>query len=802
MSTLKKIFSSFLLILLISSHNYVKAQTSTDDALSQLANEMFEFGDYEGALELYLQALSMNVNNERANFMAGRCYLRTTHGKSTSVTYFHKAFELNPDISNKIFFYIAEGYRFGYDFDKAIEHYERYLEMLENDARCCPGEDVFSLIKKTKKRVEECKNARKYVNAPGTAVITNLGDKINSEFDDYAPTLSLDGQTLIFTSRREGSTGNLKDVDHKYYEDIYISHLEDGQWTTPKGMGEKINTIYHESNIGLANNGKRLYIYTIKNNGDIYVSELKDGEWKKPKSFKKINTKYQETSVFETEDSQKLFFSSNKPGGSGGLDIYVCEKKGSNWGDPKPLSVTINTEYDEEGAVFDIHSNTLYFSSKGHNGMGGYDLFKSKYNSVEDTWSEPENLGYPVNSSDDDLFFILSPDGESGYYASFKEDSYGGIDIYGIKFIDEADLAELNKKQKSPDSTNLQTQDNVNLNFQVFDEETSKPINAEISFLNSSTGKILEGLTFTGGKVQKTFTAQMKGDYVVTIKPIGDKASTHLVETINLTISPSVNEQNIEKKIYIKKNKKLDQGDSNSLEVSNKNIIRQKNQGDSGKKQKKYYPVTLKLNVVDSESKESLNARVQIMKKGSDQILFESMIQQGDFSYTFKELKETEYIVIIASHNHIFRTLELRIDPALKQKKLIKKRIELRRPMKPDGTSYQAQSFRNVYFGFNLYTLKSVSYVELNKLRDMLQESATMKVQILGHTDDIGTHEYNINLSLKRASAVKKYLVKQGIEANRIKVKGYGETRPMATNHDEKEGRELNRRTEFIILHE
>ena len=142
-----------------------------------------------------------------------------------------------------------------------------------------------------------------------------------------------------------------------------------------------------------------------------------------------------------------LLYSSNKPGGKGGLDIYSCTReKNGKWSAPELMSETINTEYDEEGAMFDIKTNTLYFSSKGHNGMGGYDLYKSTYNPDAKTWSKPKNLGFPVNSSDDDLFFTLAPDGEKGYYASFKDDSRGGIDIYEIKFIDEIEQEKMRKK--------------------------------------------------------------------------------------------------------------------------------------------------------------------------------------------------------------------------------------------------------------------------------------------------------------------------------------------------------------------
>lgn len=787
MNILRKLLSSFLLVLFLYSPVYLKAQT--DVALVELASEMFEFGDYEGALELYLQAIIINEQNQKANLMTGRCYLRTTNAKPKSIPYFHKAFRLNPDVNNEIFFYIGEGYRFGYEFDKAMEHYERYLEMLETDSRCCPNEDIPYLIKRTKKRIEECKNAQKYVNAPGTAIITNLGNEVNSEFDDYAPTLSADGNLLFFTSRRMGSTGGLKDVDHKFYEDIFVSRFEDGKWTTPENMGDKINTIYHESNIGLSPDGTNLYIYTIENNGDIYTSKLKDGEWSKPKAFKHVNTEYQETTVNETSDGKMLFFSSNKPGGKGGLDIYYCLRvKADKWSEPRLLSDVINTEYDEEGAMFDVQNNILYFSSKGHNGMGGYDLYKSTYNPDEDTWTQPKNLGYPVNSSDDDLFFTLSSDGEKGYYASFKEDSRGGIDIYTIKFIDELEQARIAEERRKKE---------VVIGYKVIDDETGEIINADISFLSSKTGQNAGEITFNGELVQKIFTPDMEGDYVVTIKPQGDKVDDYVIENIDITITSSTKKQEINREIRLKR--KVTEEEP----VTANNPVRERDGNTEiaivKKLKKEFKPVTFDLTVVDSQTGKPLSATVKILKKGEENVLIEKTIQSGKYKHVFKDTVETQYVVIISSGQHVFRTIDLPIFASRDQAKTVAKVIELRKPT-PTVNRKRGQRLRNIYFDFDKHTLKTASYTELDQLEQMLRESATMKIELAGHTDNIGTHTYNKNLSLMRAKAVKQYLVSKGISSDRINTIGYGEEDPMASDDDEKEGRELNRRTEFIII--
>lgn len=412
--------------------------------LVDLADEMFTFGDYEDALGLYLQAIEENPENVRGQYQSGECYLRTTSGKSKAINHFLSAYELDPEFSNMILYKIGESYRFAHQFEQAIDFYDKFKEEIAINRRLFEGRDTDELNKRCERRIYECENAKTYLSNPVKVKIENLGDQINSEHTDYAPVLTADENTLIFTSRRAGGVGILKDSDNKYFEDLWMATKNGEEWNEPKNIGEVINTGTHESNLGLSSDGSRLYIYKTENSGDIYYSEKKSGKWTKPKSLgKPINTEHKEISAFETSDGKQLFISSDRPGGIGKADIYVCQKddKGK-WGEPTILSNSINTEMDEEGPFYDVNSNTLYFSSKGHNGMGGFDLYRSVYDNGTKEWSEPENLGYPINSTDDDLYFIMGADGKTGYYSSFKLDSRGENDIYKIYPLDGSVVVE------------------------------------------------------------------------------------------------------------------------------------------------------------------------------------------------------------------------------------------------------------------------------------------------------------------------------------------------------------------------
>ena len=414
--------------------------SQNDRIFVEEGDKIFDFGDYEDAILFYQLAIEENPKNIRANYMAGTCFLFTTSEKKEAVHYLLNAFELDEEVSNDILFKIAEGYRYRYEFDKAVNFYNEYVNEIQVNSRAFEGLDVEKLEKRAYRRIIECENAKKYVANPVDFKAKNVGGIVNSSAEDYAPTLNRSETTMYFTSRREGSTGGFKDTDNKYFEDIWIVEKVDGEWGVPQNMGDKINTNHHESNIGLSPDGNTLFIYHTENNGDIYYSEKKNGEWTEIKSMgKQINTEYQETSIYQSSNGSYMFFTSSRPGGQGGLDIYLLKKNNKGkWSKPENIGDVVNTQYSEEGPYFHVQTSTLYFSSKGHAGMGGYDLYKTVWDTINDTWSNPENLGYPINSADDETFYTISGDGEHAYYASFKDDSYGYLDIYMIiPLVDE-----------------------------------------------------------------------------------------------------------------------------------------------------------------------------------------------------------------------------------------------------------------------------------------------------------------------------------------------------------------------------
>lgn len=402
-------------------------------------NDLFEQGHYLASIDFYKEVVQIEPTHAEANYKIGKAYLNTIH-KVNALPYLEKAYASNPAVAPDLKYSLARAFHFSHKMTEAKKYYSICLS--ETDPKNQAD------IKKIKRKIEECENGIQYMNNPVKAKIENLGPVINSKRSDFAPVITADESILVFTSRRPGSTGELLDDKNEYFEDVYISYHKKGVWTAPENIGKPINTDYHDASIAISPEGSQIFVYKDQNYGDLFVSRFEEGKWSKPQDLgKNINTKYAETSVSMTADGKTIYFTSNREGSLGGFDIYTSklDKKGK-WGEAVHLENVINTPYDEEAPFIHPDGRTLYFSSTGHAGMGSYDIFKSTMK-PDGSWSQPENLGYPINTADDDIYFVLSADNKHGYYSSEREGGVGEKDIYMISMPQPEDLASLNSKE-------------------------------------------------------------------------------------------------------------------------------------------------------------------------------------------------------------------------------------------------------------------------------------------------------------------------------------------------------------------
>ncbi len=434
-----KTYTLIISLLLVSGNLFSQKDTVNINYEKEFkkAQALISKGEPENALPIFKEFLKYKPDNAHYNFKAGFLYYIIPGKRDSALTYLEKALKnISPAFSGQYndstapietWNFVGKIYHSNYMFEEAIEVLKKYKSRTSHP----------ELIKEIEHEIEQCEFGQQLIMRPTDLAVMELGGGINTIYDEHSPVLTSDLKTIIFTSKRPGSTGGLRAKDGKYYEDIYIAHFENRRWSSPKKISKNINTNDHEASVGLSGDGKILYIYKDSNGGDIYESRKTEKDWTKPKALNKnINTRYHETHATISSDEKTLYFASNRPGGYGGMDLYYCEKQLEGWGKAVNMGPVINTSFDEAGPFIHPDGKTLFFSSKGHLGMGGLDLFTS-VKKGDSTWSEPVNLGYPANSTNDDVFYVSSPGGNYGFYVSNQLGTSGSTNIYSMMLPDK-----------------------------------------------------------------------------------------------------------------------------------------------------------------------------------------------------------------------------------------------------------------------------------------------------------------------------------------------------------------------------
>ncbi len=467
----------------------------------------------------------------------------------------------------------------------------------------------------------------------------NLGDSINSDALEYFPSLTIDGSKMIFTRRVNND------------EDFYESNFKNGQWSRAMPVSGKINTNFNEGAQNISQDGQWL-IFTGCNypegqgSCDLYIAyKTKKGTWSEPENIGPIvNTDFWESSPTLSPDKKDLYFASSQQGGYGGRDIWVTHRlNNGKWSRPKNLGPEINTSADEGCPFIHADNQTLYFNSNGHPGYGLTDLYLSR--KINDsTWSIPENLGYPINTIDDEGSLIVASDGKTSYYASDRGNTKGGLDLYSFELKEDIRAART-----------------LWVSGKVFDKKTKEGIPSTVELTEINSRRLISRLQ-----------TDEDGNYLVTL-PAGKEYAF-----------------NVNRKGYL------------------------------------FY--------------------------------------SDNFSLTDNKI-DSSLIVDI--------------------------------PLQPIETGASI-ILKNIFFDVNKFQLKQESLTELDNVVLMLNENPAIRIQISGHTDNVGKDADNSALSQNRAKAVMGYLLSKNIDPKRITYKGFGATKPVASN-DNDAGKALNRRTELAV---
>ena len=629
---------------------------------------------YGYAFEEYLKASVYNRLNPELNYKTGIAALLSDN-KEKAAEFLLTALTMGNQLPDDILLFTGHALQYAGRYDEAIAKLKGYLD--------APGKKPVKYIADATKYLEECNSALLMARDTISRIeFTNPGANINSNSDDYSELVSSDGKAIFFASRRELSRKSTLYDDSKYDENIFISGMVNDNWEPAVPAGRKLNTRYCETPLYLNKTGDQLYVYTgYEKSGDIKVSERKNREWKKPRSAGlKVNSAGAETSfTFSPSGDQVWFVSDKKKNSLGGKDIYFSRKTGQNkWAKPENAGPSINSAFDEESVRVSGTGDTLWFSSRGHNSIGGFDIFYS-IKDQNGIWGKAVNYGKQLNTSWDELFYFPSPAKDSSFYfVSNRSGGLGGLDIYTARILPPEPV--------------------------IVPAAPPKPDTVYIH------------------------------DTVVVVK-----------EVVPPPQPPA------EVVLYV-----------------------------AG-------------TVKDSETKAPVMAKIDLIDLSSDLVISTTASSDADGSYRLKLSAKKSYMVDIRGTGYLSDMKRINIPETYKDEvykldiSLIKVKVG------------KKVVLNNILFETGKSILTPASYMELDRLVNIMEDEPNMKIEISGHTDITGSVALNNKLSGDRAKAVVDYLVGKGIDQSRMTYKGFGSTQPIADNATVA-GRAKNRRVEFKIL--
>ncbi len=503
------------------------AQIDIAESDVKTADEKFKAENYEEALTIYLDLLAEDPRNMDFNYRIGVCYLNTNINKAKAIPYLELVTR-QPNYEPDAMYLLGRAYHFAYRFNDAIGAYNKFKAAGKGKAENLADVD---------REIQNCYNAEQLMKFPLNVTFENLGSSINSPFPDYSTFVPADESFIVYNTQRSDN-GNLRQSNGNYFSTLSISRVADGGFLKSKNIGAPLSTTDGNAECaGMSPNGDFMILYydDAAGSGDLYLSEMdkNKGAYKRAiKLDESINSKYFEIAATITNDGSVIYFASNRPGGSGGMDIYMSKRlPNGKFGPAVNLGTGVNTPYDEDYPSISGDGKTLYFSSKGHTSMGGYDIFRAAYNADSSKFSGVTNMGYPINTPEDNSNFRISENGRYGYLAARRDDGLGDIDIYRVTFND------------------------IQPNYTVihgpirFTNEASKPGYNEVFItVNETKSGELMGTYIPNGNTGNYVIILPPGNYQMTIEAPGCEV---VMETINILDKSSFKPE-IEREIQLK----------------------------------------------------------------------------------------------------------------------------------------------------------------------------------------------------------------------------------------------------------
>lgn len=429
-------------LFLFISLAFVYAQDEDNIQLNFYDGEFFlAEEEYRDALLAFQKVYNAGYeDNANINYRIGICYLNLPGEKEKAIPYLEKAVtsvsdnyregslnETDADLDAWLF--LGNAYRIDNLLDKSCNAYKKYIEITDN-----PDSKEVSFARK---QIEACERAKKAMDYPAEIQKESLGPLYNSSFNNFNPVLSMNENAMAYMS------------EQRFYDAVFFMEIENGRFSNPINITPQIQSDGDQYVTSLSRDGTKMLLSKISSfDADIMISDYEARRWTRSRNIgKPINTKFFESHACFSPDGNTIYFTSNRRESLGGMDIFVSTlNEDGNWTEPLNLGETVNTDLNEETPFICEDGKTLFFSSQGHTSIGGYDIFVTRLQD-DGTWTEPEPLPYPMNTTDDDLFFYplcddIVEDDISGYMSRIEPEGLGSGDIYKMTVIPYEEITE------------------------------------------------------------------------------------------------------------------------------------------------------------------------------------------------------------------------------------------------------------------------------------------------------------------------------------------------------------------------
>lgn len=762
---MKRLVLFFALSISLSFNSFAQG----GKALSE-AERYFGIRNYEEALPKFLEAINGGEKNPMVYYKTGVCYQKSIEitEQSKAIPYFEYALKNKAAVPNTLYFELGDLYLRSENLQKAIESYNQYKELVKADKKA---------IAKADRAIEICHNALTFMSVNRPAEVHNFSTTVNTKYTEYNPVVSADESVMAFTALRP-NTGKTRSGD-KFIEEILISYNRSGTWSEPVVV--PVASEYNVGTAGISADGQKMLIFMggATDPGNIFVINKAGDNWAKPSILAStLNSKYLESTASITPDGKTIYFASDRLGGAGGLDIFKIELQANGtWSAPANLGAPINSKDNEDAPSIHPDKKTIFYTSDGHNTMGGRDIFFSKL--VGNKWTRPENMGYPINTTANDNYFTLLADGSRGYFSSDRKGGLGSQDIYYM------DMPE--------GSSNIPL---TMIKGRIINTETGKPMPTKIYLIDKETN---EKLDFVYDPDPET------GNYLIILPPAKNydmviESEGFLPYTLNINVPNQDYFYELYQQINLKTIKQFDVVVGQEVQV--KNAFYDANQDVKADLRK-----THEAKLVQSGNVDIYDMMLDLVAAGDqegidyvlDLIHMSNTIDNIDFADTNKKLE-------VANREYYYDESD---ESKFEKKKIDDKTIlslptfmvteeaskQKNQPKKTSTFDKAALTkLAKVYFDAGKSDLKAQYNVQLDALLTELQKYPDLGVEISGFASSEGTEELNRELSNKRAIVILDYFNHKGVVRRRIVAKGYGASK------DQSASKEEGRRVEVRIV--